>query len=86
MEEYALDNIVMGNANTSIYNARYAGHGPLREKADCFKCKRYGSHYLYIVSTANSNYDVPPLARSSGWFYAHFCSVECITLYMLDRL
>lgn len=85
MEEYALDNIVMGNANTSIYNARYAGKGPLREKADCFKCKRYGRHYLYIV--ACNDYGRTDIARlSSGWFYAHFCSVECITLYMLDKL
>ena len=87
MEEYALDNIMMGNAKVSIYNARYAGKGQVREKADCFKCKGHGEHYLYIIASPHNNWERSPEMRSSsGWFYAHFCSVECITLFMLDRL
>ena len=86
MEEYALDNIMMGNAKVSIYNARYAGKGPLREKAVCFKCKGHGEHYLYIIASPYINWEPQPTRTSGGWFYAHFCSVECITLYMLDRL
>lgn len=78
MNDSDLSNIREGNRHINIYNARFSGNRVSHEKGECYVCKRYGDYYLYIVSTGGR--------FAGGWYYAHFCSQECLNLMLLRYL